>query len=156
MKQQRWYNPLVMALLRSPFRRVLGKTLLITVTGRKSHTRYTVPVCYLRAGESLLILTSAEKTWWKNLSGGAPVTVEMEGNHLAGVGESFTETSVVAKGLLRFLHASPRYQKAFHVSFNHEKQPEDPAALKQATANLVLVCVRNLRVHDGAQEMRAV
>jgi hypothetical protein len=58
--------------------------------------------------------------------------------------------------LLLFLRASPRYQKAFSVPFNHEKQPEDPAALKQATANLVLVCVKNLRVHEGAQEMSAV
>ncbi len=152
MKQQRWYNPLVKALLHSPFRRALGDTLLITVTGRKSHSHYTTPVCYLRAGDTLLILTSADRAWWKNLRGGAPVTVDMEGNHFAGMGESFTETSTVAEGLLLFLRSSQRYQKAFHVSLDQEKQPDDPAALKQATVNVVLIRVSNLSVQEISYE----
>jgi hypothetical protein len=64
----RWVNRLVTGLLCSPFHALLSHTtMLLTFTGRKSGRRYTIPVRYLREGETLLTLT--DSPWWRNLSG---------------------------------------------------------------------------------------
>ena len=50
-------NPLVAAVLRSPFHWLLSFGLmLITVTGRRSGRRYTIPVGYQRHGDLLVTL----------------------------------------------------------------------------------------------------
>ena len=49
-------NPLVRAVLRSPAHRLLsGSVLLLTYTGRRSATRYTIPVQYHRDGVTVLL-----------------------------------------------------------------------------------------------------
>ena len=52
-------NPLVAALLRSPLHRVLSSgLLLLTVTGRHSGHRYSIPVGYQRDGDDLVVMVS--------------------------------------------------------------------------------------------------
>ncbi len=67
-------NDFMAWVLRSPFHGMLSNgMMLITVTGRKTGRKYTTPVGYYRAGEYLWVITSRERTWWKNLRGGAQV-----------------------------------------------------------------------------------
>ncbi|MGF1504586.1 MAG: nitroreductase/quinone reductase family protein [Anaerolineae bacterium] len=74
------WNPIAIRLLRSPLHGAMSRnTLLITYRGRKSGRSYTVPVNYARDGSDLLILTAHEKTWWRSLIGGAPVTLHVRG-----------------------------------------------------------------------------
>ena len=78
-------NPIMKMILRSPFRSLLGSSLLlITYRGRKSGKTYTLPVQYAQAGEKIYILPGSpeRKTWWRNLRGGAPVSIEMGGQKL--------------------------------------------------------------------------
>jgi hypothetical protein len=82
-----WYNPLVTALLRSPLYRVMGNMLLLTYTGRKSGRPYTFPISYGRRGNCLWLITHRRKTWWKNVQGGAPVTVRLAGRDQPGQAE---------------------------------------------------------------------
>jgi deazaflavin-dependent oxidoreductase (nitroreductase family) len=71
-------NPLLKALLRSPLHRVAGKNvMLITVTGRKSGRRYTIPV--LRHEVDGEMVLSAGGSWRHNLRGGADITLTIEG-----------------------------------------------------------------------------
>ncbi len=71
-------NPFVSAMLRSPMHGCLDKeVLLLRCTGRTSGKQYTVPVAYAREGDTLTIFTHAG--WWKNLRGGEPVSVLLEG-----------------------------------------------------------------------------
>src|SRR5215213_1728507 len=80
MPWQTLYNPLVNALLRSSLHGFMGRsTLLFTYTGRKSGKAYTTPVNYLRDGDTLLVVSSCEHIWWKNLRAGAPVAVRVRG-----------------------------------------------------------------------------
>ena len=53
--------------------------MLITFTGRRSGRRFTTPVRYVRVGEGVRCFTSAENPWWRNLKGGADVTLRIEG-----------------------------------------------------------------------------
>lgn len=82
-------NPLVVRGLRSPLHRVIGGGLmLITVTGRRSGRRYTIPVGYQRDGDVLHVLVSKapRKQWWRNFRAPATLEVELRGERFAAVG----------------------------------------------------------------------
>lgn len=88
MPMSKWYNPLVTAVLRSPLHGVMsGNTLLLTYTGRKSKQAYTFPISYGRQGNEIYLITHPDKPWWKNVRGGADVTVRVRGQDQPGHAE---------------------------------------------------------------------
>jgi hypothetical protein len=89
MSKEPWFNKVTVWLLRSPLHFFMsGKTLLTTVTGRKTGARYTVPTDYYQRGDTLTIVTRQDKTWWRNVRGGAPVTVWLRGQELPGLADA--------------------------------------------------------------------
>jgi len=73
-------NPIVGLLLRSPVHGLWSESLmLITFTGRRTGRVYTTPVRYLESGDAVWVFTSLETKWWKNLRGGATVTLRIRG-----------------------------------------------------------------------------
>ena len=90
MNWQKLYNPIVILLLRSPLHSIMDKsTILITFTGRKSGKTYTIPISYVRNGDTLMMISQREHSWWKNLRGGAQVTLYLQGRTLKARGASF-------------------------------------------------------------------
>src|SRR5579872_6536734 len=74
-------NPIVRGLLRSPIHGFWSRSLmLITFSGRKSGRRFTTPVRYVRVGDAVRCFTSAKNLWWRNLQGGADVSLRIEGS----------------------------------------------------------------------------
>ena len=145
MDWQKLYNPFVIALLRSPLSRLLDKnTMLITVTGRKSGKRHILPVSYVRDGETLLVISQQDHTWWKNLRGGADVTVSLQGHTLKARGEACTNTEMGANILLRILQRVPAYQRLLHLRLDATGQPENPEAFQRLAQDYIIVCVREL------------
>lgn len=70
-------------LLRSPLHLfVSSHILLITFKGRKSGRSFTTPVRYLRDGSTVRLFSSPQANWWKNLRGGADVSVTIKGDEL--------------------------------------------------------------------------
>lgn len=66
-------------LLRSPLHSLMSSSLmLITYTGRKSGKVHTTPVRYLRMNNSIQCFTSPDTQWWRNLRGGAEVTLTIQ------------------------------------------------------------------------------
>jgi hypothetical protein len=66
-------NPFVKALMRSPLHGLIEKrTLLISGTGWRTGRPFTTPVNYVANGEVLTILTSRNKTWWRNFGNARP------------------------------------------------------------------------------------
>jgi deazaflavin-dependent oxidoreductase (nitroreductase family) len=61
--------------------------MLVTVTGRKSGRGHTTPVNYVREGNQLTVVSRRDRTWWRNVAGGAPVTVRLSGKEVAGRAE---------------------------------------------------------------------
>jgi hypothetical protein len=83
----RYVNPVVRAVLRSPAHPVLSSHLmLLTVTARRSGREFTIPVGYEeRDGRLLVSLQWPErKRWWHNVDGGAPVGVLLRGGARTG------------------------------------------------------------------------
>jgi deazaflavin-dependent oxidoreductase (nitroreductase family) len=79
-----WYNPIIKALLNSPIHWFIGGSImLITVAGRKTGRKYTLPVSYRRGEEDepLTVFSRVNRTWWRNLQEGAAVTVRVRGKN---------------------------------------------------------------------------
>lgn len=73
-------NPIIRMVLRSPLHGLLsGSLMLITFTGRKTGRQFTTPVRYVRVDGAIRCFTSATNQWWRNLRGGAPVTLRIAG-----------------------------------------------------------------------------
>jgi hypothetical protein len=94
-------NRVMRPLLRSRWHgRVSDRLLLITVTGRRSGRTFTFPVSYTeREGVVTIVPSSPErKRWWRNLRGGAPVTLRLRGvdrtGHAVARGDERTGVTV--------------------------------------------------------------
>jgi deazaflavin-dependent oxidoreductase (nitroreductase family) len=145
MNWQRLYNPIVIWLLHSPLHNLMDKsTVLITFTGRKSGKRYTIPVSYLRDGDTLMMISQRDHSWWKNLRGGAQVTLFMQGHTLKARGEVFTDAEAVVNKLLLFLQQFPGYQRLMHIKLAANGQPENPEAFQRYAQGMVIVRMKEL------------
>lgn len=108
--------------LGSPMHGIISKsTLLLTFTGRKTGKTYTTPVSYSQRGRQVYIFSHAK--WWKNLRGGAPVTLRIQGRDLQGVAESVEDKQVIAAKLIAHLREVPFDAKFYNVSFDDHKNP---------------------------------
>jgi len=119
-----WYNRFIVWLLRSPLHGMLSKSfMLITVTGRKSGRRYTTPVNYVRDGDTLWVTSLHRRTWWRNLKGGAPVSVLVAERELKGCGEAIVDEQAVAESLLAYFRKFPKSARYFGVTLDAAGQP---------------------------------
>jgi deazaflavin-dependent oxidoreductase (nitroreductase family) len=145
MNWQRIYNPIVILILHSPLHSLIDKsTILITYTGRKSGKKYTIPVSYVHDGDTLMMISQKEHSWWKNLRGGAQVTLYMQGQTLKARGEVFTDAETVANKVLLFLQQFPGYQRLIHIKLTANGQPENPEAFQRFAQGMVIVQMRKL------------
>ncbi|WP_217707184.1 nitroreductase/quinone reductase family protein [Nonomuraea rhodomycinica] len=78
--QTRLVNPVVAWALRTPLHDLLSQRIvLLTVTGRRSGAPIRLPVQYERRGDTLTVTSRPARLWWRNLQGGAPVRLVLEG-----------------------------------------------------------------------------
>jgi deazaflavin-dependent oxidoreductase (nitroreductase family) len=126
-------NDFVAWLLRSRLHGLLsGGMLLITFTGRKTGRQYTTPVGYYREGDVLWVITSRDRTWWRNLRGGAEVTLRLRGRNVQAHAETLEDGSAVARQIGDYIHHLPQSRRALGVRLeNGEPHPEDAARLAQ-------------------------
>jgi deazaflavin-dependent oxidoreductase (nitroreductase family) len=123
-----WYNPIMIWLLKSPLHFFVSKNMMLMgYTGRKSGKQYTTPVNYFTArddqGEYLATTSLVERTWWRNLRGGALVTLRLRGRDLQASAEVVENADGVAQGMLEFLSASPGFAKYFQVTIDADGHP---------------------------------
>jgi deazaflavin-dependent oxidoreductase (nitroreductase family) len=139
-------NPFVGLILRSPMHKWLSPSLLlITYQGRKSGKKYTLPVQYVQSGNSLYIIPGAagQKTWWRNLRGGAPVELLLDGHHFQAFAEVLTgeaHCGVIAEALKVYLLHFPAATRlhSIHLQIDGTLDEKD---LFRAAPSVVLVRV---------------
>lgn len=134
-------NRFMKFVLRSPLHGMLSKYLtLITFTGRKSGKAYTTPVSYSQENGQVTIFTHAN--WWKNLRGGAPVTLRIRGRKRQGEAEPIAEDKqAVAAGLMAHLRQAPFDAKFYNVTFDEQGNP-NPAEIEKAVQTVVMIRVQ--------------
>lgn len=109
-------NDLVASVLRGPLHGLLdGEVMLVTMTGRKSGKPITTPVNYVREGNTLWVTSTRERTWWRNLRGGAPATLLLKSKETAARGEALEDDELVAAGFRHLFTLQPKYAKTFGV-----------------------------------------
>jgi len=123
-------NDFVKFFLRTPLHIFMGKTMLITVTGRKTGKKYTTPVGYYRVEDTLWVLSSRDRTWWRNVQYGANVEMRLHGKDARGFAETIIEEDAVVSQLGEYLKHVPMAAKPMGVRMdNGEPHPEDTVRL---------------------------
>jgi deazaflavin-dependent oxidoreductase (nitroreductase family) len=133
-------------MLRSPFHIFMGGMLLITVTGRQSGRAISTPVNYARdrsnGGDTLLITSKTDRTWWKNLRGGAKVTVVINGKTYQADASVIEDHATVERELLRFFRLIKRTIAGIHLDKNG--QPTKPDKFAQVAQSRVVIEITHL------------
>ena len=122
-------NDFMSWVLRSPFHRLLSDgMMLITVTGRKTGKRYTTPVGYYHEDGYLWVITSRDRTWWKNLQGGAEVSLLFKRQPMKAFAETELESARIESRMHDYLKHVPQAAKPMHIRMeNGEANGEDIA-----------------------------
>jgi hypothetical protein len=101
-------NGFVAGLLRSPLHGLIsGAVMLVSVKGRRSGRIISTPVNYVRDGNALWTVSLPERQWWRNLRGGAPVTLRLAGRNVAAQGAARETSEDAAAGLARIIERQP-------------------------------------------------
>lgn len=96
-------------ILRSPLHGIISNGMvLITITGRKTGKKYTTPVGYYMEDGTMWVITSRDRTWWKNLRGGAPVGLLLKRNFVQGFAEPDLDEKSVAARMVEYLQQVPQ------------------------------------------------
>lgn len=122
-------NDFMAWLLRSPFHGMLSDgMMLITVTGRKTGKKYTTPVGYYREGENLWVITSRDRTWWKNLQGGAQVGLLLKRKPVTAHAELELDEKAVEARMFEYLHHVPMSAKPMKIRMANGQPNADDIA----------------------------
>jgi len=134
-----WFNPLMEWLLKSPLNGMLSaNTMIIYFKGQKSGKDYHIPVNYLRIDNTLMTVSSKQRTWWRNLRCGAAAMVLLKGKMLSAHACAFEDDANVAEGLKAFIKENPRMAGVFKVNVGADGQLEKES-LQQAVSERVIV-----------------
>jgi len=138
-------NPVVRTLLRSPFHALMSDSvMLITFTGRRTGRRFTTPVRYVRAADTIRCFSSSETLWWRNLRGGADVQLR-----IAGAERAFRATAIegdpvrILAALREYLALFPQ-DAAYHGIARNRDGALSEADLGRAAHEAIVVEARPL------------
>ena len=122
-------NDFMSWVLRSPFHGMLSDgIMLITITGCKTGKKYTTPVGYYRDSDSLWVITSRDRTWWKNLRGGAEVSLLLKRQPVNAQAEPELDEKAVEARMFEYLHHVPMAAKQLEIRMEKGKPNADDIA----------------------------
>jgi deazaflavin-dependent oxidoreductase (nitroreductase family) len=135
-----WFNPFMIWLIRSPLHQLLSKNFMIlSYTGHKSGKSYQVPVNYTRQGDDLVTFSYRERTWWRNLRGGASVMLRLEGKDVSATSRVTEDVPEVVEALTTYLSQTPQMARYFQVSLDSSGVPSTEDIKKTAAERVVIL-----------------
>lgn len=115
-------NDFMSWILRSPLHGLLSNgMLLVTVTGRKTGRKITFPVGYYHEGEYLWVITSRDRTWWKNLRGGAEVSLLLKRKPITAIAEPDLDEKSVEARMYDYVKYVPQATKPLGIRMENGK-----------------------------------
>ena len=121
-------NDFVTFFLRTPLHVFLGNTMLITVTGCKTGKLYSTPVGFFKAGEDLWVLTNRDRTWWRNVTGGAEVSLLIKGKTLLARAEADLDETDVEVQLCEYIRQIPMAARSLGIRVENKTPNRDDVA----------------------------
>ena len=135
-------NPMMRLLLASPAHFVVSRSLLlIRYRGRRSGLWRTTPLRYVSDGDTIRCFSSRQTSWWRNLRGGANVTLTVRGRRGDYLADVVADRERVRTELGRYLEAFPQDAAYHEVALTRERKPE-PASLERASAASIMMEAR--------------
>lgn len=136
-------NDFVSLMLQSPLQVFLGNTMLITVKGRKTGREISLPVNYYREGDTLWIISTRSRKWWRNIRTGSLVQLRLHGKDIPGTAELVLDTDAVAARALAHFRHSPPTSRALGVKV--ENGVPNAADIQRVARErlFVAVCIQN-------------
>jgi hypothetical protein len=134
-------NRVMSTILRSPLHGMLSKEMmLISFTGRKSGKRFTTPVTMLPDGDGVKFFTGSP--WYKNLVGGAPVSLHIAGRERSGSASVIDDPATVLGETKAFLQERG-LKSAFRIGLSLDPQrPPSEEELIGLLSGRVLIKIR--------------
>jgi deazaflavin-dependent oxidoreductase (nitroreductase family) len=121
-------NDFVAFFLRTPLHIFLGNIMLITVTGCKTGKKYSTPVGFYRENDSLWILTSRDRTWWRNVTNGSKVSLLLKGKLVDAFAQAELDEKDVEARMLDYIRQVPMAAKPLGIRMeNRSPNWEDVA-----------------------------
>lgn len=109
-------NKFISWFLRSPFHKMLSDgMMLITITGRKTRKTFTLPVGYYPDYGYLWVMTSRDRTWWRNLREGAEVEILLKKKTMKGFAEAELDEKAVEARMDEYLCHVPQAARPLGV-----------------------------------------
>ena len=134
-----WFNPIMCWLIKSPLHFFVSKNMmLMTYQGRKSGKSYTTPMNYLEIEGALYTISYRKRVWWRNLRGGAAVTLRLRGMDVPARAEVIEDPPQVSSSLQQYLKAAPEYARYLNVQIDSAGNPK-PEDLDRLTNERVVV-----------------
>ena len=113
-------NDFVKFFLRTPLYVFLGDTLLITVTGCKTGRKYSTPVGFYRDEDCLWVMTNRDRTWWRNVTNGANVTLLLKGKTMDAFAEAELDEKTVEIHLFDYIQHIPLAAKPLGIRIENK------------------------------------
>ena len=114
-------NDFVTFFLRTPLHVLLGNTMLITVTGCKTGKKYSTPVGFYQGADCFWVMTSRDRTWWRNLKNGADVSLLLKGKSLHAFAELELDDQAVEACLLDYIQQAPLTARPLGIRMESKK-----------------------------------
>jgi hypothetical protein len=121
-------NGFISWVLHSPLHGILSSgMLLITVTGRKTGRKFTLPVGYYCEQGTVWILTNRDRTWWRNVEDGAEVSLLMKRKPLGAFAEADLDDASVEQQMHEYIRHVPQAAKSLGIRVNGSANAKDIA-----------------------------
>lgn len=135
----RFVNPIVIALLSSPLRGLLGGSIVVMrYSGKKSGREYRVPVRFIRDGDDIIVSTSKDTAWWRNFLGGGDAKLLIDASESSYSGDAIVDNDQVIAPLLRDI-LSQHPGDAVYMDINMTNGQPDDDSLLDALGRSVVV-----------------
>ena len=133
-------NPIVVVMARSILHRVLShQVVVLDFSGRRSGRRYTIPVTYLRRDGEVLCMTERNGIWWRNLQGGVPVQITLNGRSVSTISQVEIDDNQQIAGALRLFCLRSRISAYFAgVGFDSDGEPNSMDLVRAAERHVLI------------------
>lgn len=137
-------NKVIAHLLCSPLHPLISRNLmLITYTGRKSGQCYTIPVTYVQRDDAVIVFSN--QRWWRNLEGGAPVTLQLRGRSFSAIGQPTRDPATIVEALKAFfMQKGVRRAWMINVEGLDPRRAPTEAELERSAQTHVVIQFRRL------------
>jgi len=139
MKPPKLFNTIMQRFINSPLGALAGEGMaVITVTGRKSGKEISTPINVARFGDSYKTLSSRERTWWRNMRGGASAKLRTGGKTFTVKGEVFETDEEVRQQLIAYLRQRPQVARFLGIQSDAEGNFDQADLTREVSQRVVI------------------